>query len=130
VDYDRVVHGHGDRFLPAAAPDPLAPALRCAGQLTSGGALVSAATRSVARLGPDRLLVTSPLREVTDVVGALLVPLAGAGAVLVRNLDPGRLPDLVSDERIGAVLVGSSGEAPATAPGLARFVPEQADLIT
>ncbi len=37
LDYDREVHGHGDRFVAAGAPDPAAPALTVADDVLGGG---------------------------------------------------------------------------------------------
>lgn len=101
LDYDRAVHAHGDRFQPDTRPDPLAPALRAAGTVTTGADLVAAATGfpPVARGG--RLLVTEPYTSVASVVRGLLVPLAtSAGAVLCRHLDPARLPDRMVQEHV------------------------------
>ena len=58
VDYDREVHGHGDRYVAAEAPDPAAPALTLATDVLAG-LLVPLATDVTAvlcrHLDPSRL---------------------------------------------------------------------------
>lgn len=96
LDYDREVHGHGDRF----APPPIGadtPALDLGrdrgpdlGVLTAGR-LGDAAEAAVGRWGltaADRVLTTAALTDLDGLVAGLLGPLAcGAGAVLCPNLD-------------------------------------------
>jgi uncharacterized protein (TIGR03089 family) len=103
LDYDREVHAHGDRFAPATAPDPAAPALVVGGRGATAGDLAAAAQAS-----PDpggALLVTEPLTSAASALAVTLVPLAsGVTAVLVRHADPGRLPARIEQERLTAAL--------------------------
>ncbi|MGH8968532.1 MAG: TIGR03089 family protein [Actinomycetes bacterium] len=119
VDYDRVVHGHGDRFAPVEPPGPDVAALALGATSYAANDLVGRARASAAtwRLPPGgRLLVTGPLDHLEAVLAGLLVPLAsGAGAVLCRHPDAERLPGRVVSERIAASL----GPVPGAAvPGL------------
>jgi uncharacterized protein (TIGR03089 family) len=118
LDYDREVHGHGDRFVPAGAPDPAAPALTVAGDALSGADLVAAA-RGVAPLPPGaRLLVARPLDSVRAVLAGLLVPLAtDVTAVLCRPLDPARLPGRARQEGLVAAVGADTPGVPAWSVG-------------
>lgn len=136
LDYDRSVHAHADRFTGGPPPDPQAPALRGGAAEVTAGALARAAAESAPDLHGYRLLVvTDPVRTVTDVVGALLVPLVAGGAVLVRHADPAATTaERLAAERVGAVLGGAPGAAataaaalPAAA-GLAGFTPRLAGI--
>lgn len=117
LDYDRSVHAHGDRFT-GGPPDPDSTALRTPAGAHSHAALVTAALAASPALGPgDRVLVTDALTTAATVLAGLVVPLAtGATAVLVRNLDPGRLGALVAQENLvagtGAGLVAGTDPLP------------------
>lgn len=112
LDYDRAVHGHGDRFTPVRAHGPADLALRAGGRSVTAGALGRAALASPPLPGGGRLLVTDPLRTVEDVLAALLVPAAtGAATVLCRHLDPARLPDRIVQENVVATLGAEAGQA-------------------
>lgn len=102
LDFDREVHGHGDRF-DGPAPAPSSPAyVDGAGPLTAS-ALAGAAVASEPPNGA--LLVTHPLDDRDGVLGGLLVPLAhGLTAVLCRHADPDRLEALAAQERLAAAL--------------------------
>lgn len=136
LDYDRSVHAHADRFTGGPPPDRDAPALRAGGAEVSAGTLARAAADSAPDLHGARLLVTDPLRTVTDVVGALLVPLVGGGAVLVRHADPAATTaQRLAAEQVGAVLRGApagggatAAAAPPAAAGLAGFTPRVAGI--
>lgn len=117
LDYDREIHGHGDRFIADAAPDPAAPALHAGGRDVSATALVGAALGSPPVAAGGRLLVTEPLRTVESVLGALLVPLAtGTTAVLCAQLDESRLANRIRQENLVAALPGAPGGLPAYRP--------------
>ena len=90
VDYDREVHGHGDRFVAAGRPDPAAPAPDRGRRRARGGRPGGRrARRSAALPAGARLLVAEPFATLTAVLAGLLVPLAtGVTAVLCRHLDP------------------------------------------
>jgi len=136
LDYDRSVHAHADRFTGGPPPDPEAPALRTGGAEVTAGTLARAAAESAPDLHGCRLLVTNPLRTVTDVVGALLVPLVAGGAVLVRHADPAATTaERLAAEHVGAVLLGASADEGAAAAaavpaaaGLAGFTPRLAGI--
>ena len=109
LDYDREVHGHGDRFVPVTPPDPDAPALTLAtsdaGDHTWTGRELMAAVDAASLLtAGDRLLLVEPFPSSLEaVLGGLLVPLAGPGsAVLCRHLDPELLAGRVRQEGIVA----------------------------
>ena len=117
LDYDREVHGHGDRFVPAGRPDPAAPALTTEGVTRSGGTLVALARAQAAPPPGARLLVTDPLTGSAAVLAGLLVPLATeVTAVLCRHPATELLPGRISQEGIVAAV------GPDT-PDLPRWVP-------
>jgi hypothetical protein len=103
LDYDREVHGHGDRFQPAGALDGSVPALRAEGDTLSAGAVGERVAEAAGRwgLGPaDRVLTGSPYGSLASLLSGLLVPLhSGAGVVLCRN------PDLASDDMLARRVV-------------------------
>jgi len=115
LDYDREVHGHGDRFAPSArALDT--DALDADGSTWTGTELVAAAAGAVALPAGGRLLVTTPLNAAGAVVGGLLVPLATqVTAVLCRHLDVGRLDARVRQENVVAALAEGPGPVPSWA---------------
>lgn len=119
LDFDREVHGHGDRFDgPAPAPGSAAY-VDGAGTLTAA-ALAGAAVASEPPGGA--LLVTDPLDDREAVVGGLLVPLAhGLTAVLCRHADPDRLSALAAQERVVAALGAPTGGLPAWRPTAASM---------
>ncbi|MBA2769077.1 MAG: TIGR03089 family protein [Sporichthyaceae bacterium] len=119
VDYDRSVHAQGDRFVPTATPRPDDPVLRSRDGTVTGAALLAAALGSPTLPAGSRLLVTQPLRTVSAVLGALVVPLAmDTTAVLCRHLDEGRLAERIRQERLTAALPGSPGPLPVFEPAV------------
>jgi uncharacterized protein (TIGR03089 family) len=115
LDYDREVHGHGDRFAPPAGLSPATPALSSGAGERSAGDLAALAVTAGARWGVsagDRTLLDAPYDDERALLAGLLVPLvAGSAAVLCRHLD--RLSDealarRVAAERVTAV-TGSAG---------------------
>ncbi|MDQ1668070.1 MAG: hypothetical protein QOE40_131 [Actinomycetota bacterium] len=90
LDYDREVHGHGDRFTPPRL-EPGSPAVTLGAQTLTAAELGDAVAEAVARWGltpADRVLTTMPFGPLPSLLGGLLGPLAsGAGAVLCANLD-------------------------------------------
>lgn len=94
VDFDRAVHGHGDRF---AAPGGLGPditgleLLRGDPMTLSAGGLAAEAGAAAARwalAAGDRVLGTAELDDLSELLAVVLVPLAtGSAAVLCRHLD-------------------------------------------
>ena len=111
LDYDREVHGHGDRFVPEAPADPAAPALTSEGVTRTGADLAELAAGADCAPGA-RLLVVQPLATVTAVLAGVLVPLASdVTAVVCRNLRPERLADRVAQEGIVAAVGGVPGPA-------------------
>jgi uncharacterized protein (TIGR03089 family) len=114
LDYDREVHGHGDRFTPAVPPAAGDPALALAGSRLTAGQLAAAAVAGPRPGGG--LLVTEPLTTLPAVLAGLLVPLAtGVTGVLVRHPDPTRLAGLVAQEQLAAAL-GGQGAATSALP--------------
>lgn len=114
LDYDREVHGHGDRFVPDRTPSPDDPALATRiGTLTAGDLATAAALRPP----PGSLLVTAPLTTPAAVLATGLVPLAtGVTAVLCRHPDPSRLAGRVEQENLVAS-VGGVGDRAGGLPG-------------
>jgi uncharacterized protein (TIGR03089 family) len=113
LDYDREVHGHGDRFVAASAPDPAAPALTSAGDVLAGAELVAAARGAAPLPAGARLLVAEPLASLPAVLAGLLVPLAtDVTAVLCRHLDPSRLPDRARQEGLVAAVGADTPDIP------------------
>ena len=118
LDFDREVHGHGDRFAPAEQPDPAAPAFTSGDQVLSGADLGAAAQAAPAPPEGGRLLVAGPLTGLAAVLGGLLVPLAtGVTAVLCRHLDLNRLPSRIRQEGLVAAVGPDTPGLPAWAPG-------------
>ena len=104
LDYDREVHGHGDRFVPSWPPDPGAPALTVHGTTRTGDELARLAA-GVEHPPGARLLVAEPFTSVTAVLAGLLVPLtSGVAAVICRHLRPERLADRVAQEGVVAAV--------------------------
>ena len=121
VDYDREVHGHGDRFVAAGAPDPAAPALTLAADVLAGADLVAAARAAAPLPAGARLLVAEPMTSLRAVLAGLLVPLAtDATAVLCRHLDPRRLQDRVQQEGVVAAVGTDTPDIPAWSVGGSR----------
>jgi len=91
VEFDREIHGHGDRFVPPPGLTSTTVALAGPDGPLTAGELVEAATSAAHRwslTGQDRVLVTTPLLDAGTAVAALLAPLAsGAAVVLVRHSD-------------------------------------------
>jgi uncharacterized protein (TIGR03089 family) len=118
LDFDREVHGHGDRFAPAEGPDPAAPAFTSGDQVLSGADLGAAAQAAPALPDGGRLLVAGPLTGLAAVLGGLLVPLAtGVTAVLCRHLNLSRLPSRIRQEGLVAAVGPDTPGLPAWAPG-------------
>ena len=115
LDFDRSVHSHGDRFT-GVPPEPGSPALRTsAGSYTHAELVAAARTVQPALAAGDRVLVGEALATPAAVLTAVVLPLVtGATAVLVRHLDPARLPGLREQEN----LVAGLGAADATLPPL------------
>jgi uncharacterized protein (TIGR03089 family) len=116
LDYDREVHGHGDRFVPVSPPAVDAPALVVAGDVRTGGDLAAAA-QAVPHPG-GALLVTEPPGTLAAALAITLVPMAtGVTAVLVRHPDPSRLPARIAQEQLAAALGDTGGALSAWHPG-------------
>jgi uncharacterized protein (TIGR03089 family) len=92
LDFDREVHGHGDRFAPPGGLSPATPAVASGrtGERTAGE-LADLAVAAGARWGlssGDRTLVAAPYDDERSLLAGLLVPMiAGSSAVLCRHLD-------------------------------------------
>jgi uncharacterized protein (TIGR03089 family) len=112
VDYDRTVHGHGDRFVARRAPGPADPALLLAATAYDQQALAGLVTAAATASPPGgALLVTEPLHDLRTVLAGLLVPLAtGVTVVLCRHVDPALLPARIAQE--GAVAAVAEGNGP------------------
>ena len=119
LDYDREVAGHGDRFVPDR---PAAPAL--AALTTDEGTWTGAELAEMARAQevPGRaLLLTTPLDNLTTVLGGLLVPLAtGTTAVLCRHLDNLRLASRVQQEEVVRSVMSDTPGTPPWEPDAHR----------
>ena len=111
LDYDREVHGHGDRFTPVTPPGADDVALLTGGTSTAHAELAALASATPSPGGA--LLVTAPLVDLRAVLATVLVPLATGGrAVLCRHLDrldPARLAERVAQE--GVVAAARAGDA-------------------
>ena len=118
LDFDREVHGHGDRFVPAERPDAAAPAFTSGDRVLTGADLGAAAQTGPALPAGARLLVAEPLTGLAAVLGGLLVPLATeVTAVLCRHLDLDRLPSRVQQEGLVAAVGPDTPGLSAWAPG-------------
>jgi uncharacterized protein (TIGR03089 family) len=91
LDYDREVHGHGDRFTPPAGLSPASPALATGAGERTAGELAALAVAAGARWGlapGDRTLLATPYDDERALLAGLLVPLVtGCATVLCRHLD-------------------------------------------
>ena len=124
LDYDREVHGHGDRFTPLAPARPDDAALLLAQSSLTHADLGALAASGAAPSGA--LLVTSPLVDLRSALATVLVPLATGGrAVLCRHLDlaPEKLADRVAQEGIVAV-VRPRGDTPEGERTVTGVLPE------
>lgn len=109
LDFDREVHGHGDRFTALAPPGPDDRALVTAGPTFTHAEL--GALAAAAQPPGGSLLVTAPLVDLRSAMATVLVPLAtGSRAVLCRHLDVSRLAGRVAEERVVAAV--RPGRAP------------------
>jgi uncharacterized protein (TIGR03089 family) len=103
LDFNSEVRGYGDRFAPAAPPDPDQPAVPGSTQ----GELATRAAARAAQLGigaGDRVLVAADAHP--DFLDWLLAPLAaGASIVLCGQLDRARVADRVVAERVTLSLI-------------------------
>ena len=118
LDFDREVHGHGDRFVPAERPDAAGPAFTSGDRVLTGADLGAAAQAGPELPAGARLLVAEPLTGLAAVLGGLLVPLATeVTAVLCRHLDLSRLPSRVQQEGLVAAVGPDTPGLPAWAPG-------------
>jgi uncharacterized protein (TIGR03089 family) len=121
VEFDREVHGHGDRFAPPGRLSTATPAFSSAAGERSAGELAELAMTAVARWGlsaGDRALLATPYDNERTLLAGLLVPFAaGSAAVLCRNLD--RIDEPALARRIAA-----EGVTVVTDP-LARFLGSQ-----
>jgi uncharacterized protein (TIGR03089 family) len=115
LDYDREVHGHGDRFTPPGGLSPATPAFASAAGERTAGELAELAVARGARWGlsaGDRTLLATPYDDERALLAGLLVPLAaGSAAVLCRHLD--RLGDEALGRRVAT-------EGVTTVTGLGR----------
>ena len=119
VDYDRSVHAQGDRFVPTTRPLPGDAVLVSPDGTVTGQALVAAAVGSPPLPAGGRLLVTQPLRTVSAVLAALVVPLAtDTTAVLCSHLDQARLAERIRQEGLVAALPGAAGPLPVFEPAV------------
>ena len=113
-NFSGIVPSMGDVFDDTA--DPPGDALIAGGETATMDGLLARAAALAARTGlgeADRLLSGRRLLTVDGVVAGLLAPLAaGAGVVLVEELDPARFWKRVADERV-AVAVVDPGQAAA-----------------
>ncbi|MGZ4631307.1 MAG: TIGR03089 family protein [Actinomycetes bacterium] len=114
LDYDREVHGHGDRFTPPPGLGATTPALRLGETTLRGselGAQVEDAVRRWDLTAADRVLTTTPYTDLPSLLGGLLAPLAaGAGVVLCRNverIDQAALARRILQEGVTAVTSGA-----------------------
>jgi uncharacterized protein (TIGR03089 family) len=102
LDYDREVHGHGDRFAPPGGLSPATPALASAAGERTAGEFGELAVATGARWGlsaGDRTLLATPYDDERALLAGLLVPLAASSAaVLCRHLD--RLGDEAFARRV------------------------------
>lgn len=112
LDYDREVHGHGDRFAATTPAAPDDPVLVTSDGTVTAAVLSAAATQDTLPPG-SRLLVTEPLTSAAATLATLLVPLASdVTAVLCRHLDPGRLTARVAQENLVAAYGDTAGVLP------------------
>jgi hypothetical protein len=90
LDYDREVHGHGDRYTPPSELGPATPALDGPAGPRTAGELGRLAARAVLRwdlAAGDRTLLEEAYDDERALVAGLLGPLAsGSAAVLCRHL--------------------------------------------
>src|SRR4051812_17594113 len=102
VDYDREVHGHGDRFMPPSGRSPAVAAYVSAAEQRSAGELAKSAQDAAAHWGlshRDRVLLATAYDDLRALLTGLLVPLvAGSAAVLCRHVD--RLDDAAFARRV------------------------------
>jgi uncharacterized protein (TIGR03089 family) len=121
LDYDREIHGFGDRFRSPWGDAPERPALLTNGSLHSAGELASATSSLVVRWSLPRgarILSVRSYDDLPAIVAGLLAPLAiGGGTVLCRHPQPDRLAARAETERVTAV----TGVAEALLPGLPRL---------
>ncbi|MDI2132249.1 TIGR03089 family protein [Yinghuangia seranimata] len=116
LDYAAEVAGHGDRFVPYAAPRPTDPALELGGR-TYSGADVAALGADAAKgweLGSgDRVLSSLGFTHEGGLSAGLLAPLAASvPVVLCRNLeliDESALERRISTERVTRTITDSEG---------------------
>jgi uncharacterized protein (TIGR03089 family) len=122
LDYDREIHGFGDRFRsPWGGDAPERPALVTNGTLYSAGELASATSSLVRRWSLPRgarILSVLPYDDLPAIVAGLLAPLAnGGGTVLCRHAQPDLLAARAETEHVTAV----TGLVEALLPGLPRL---------
>jgi uncharacterized protein (TIGR03089 family) len=91
LDYDREVHGHGDRFAPPGGLSAATAALASGAGERTAGELAGLALTAGARWGlstGDRVLLATPYVDERVLLAGLLVALAaGSAAVLCRHLE-------------------------------------------
>lgn len=120
LDYDREVHGHGDRYVPVTTARPDDVALVTATGSWTGAEL---AARAAAFPAAGTVLVTAALRDARTAVATVLGPMAAGGrVVLCRHLDPERLPARLAEEApVAAVTDATDGaQAQQTVTGVLR----------
>jgi uncharacterized protein (TIGR03089 family) len=102
LSFARLVPSMGDHFDGGA--DPAGDALAAGGKAATMAGLVDRAAALAARTGlgdSDRILSGRPLLTPAGAAAGLLAPFAaGAGVVLVSNLDPAKFWKRVADERV------------------------------
>jgi uncharacterized protein (TIGR03089 family) len=112
-NFSRIVPSMADDF--DGGPGPDGDALVAGGEAVTMAGLLERAAALAGRTGltdADRLLSGRPLLTPAGAAAGLLAPLAaGAGVVLVHNLDPARFWRRVADERV-TVAVLDPGQVP------------------
>ena len=110
TDYGAEVFAQADAFAAAAPVAADRPAWDDGGTVLDHTALLDRAAATAQRVGlrrGGRLLIDANPTRLEGAVAAVLAPLLVDGTVvLVRDLDPGRLPGLVATERVDVTAVG------------------------
>jgi uncharacterized protein (TIGR03089 family) len=113
VDYDREIHGFGDRFVAVHPIMSSATALVLPDGTFAAAELGERATAAASQWdlpSGQRVLVTRPLRDLTAVLAAALVPLVDiGGAVLCRHPGNPMPARRVTEERVAAAVSSPGG---------------------